>query len=75
MITNSSRWKGPLAQCSKSKARSAARQIYGRKETRCPVEFARRLSLVFGECSIPAGDAYAGLSSLLDMPYRPECPI
>jgi guanidinopropionase len=46
----------------------------GRKETEvAPAEFKKALSLVFGQeyrRSMP----YAGLSTLLDLPYRPEAP-
>src|SRR5437764_1302887 len=46
----------------------------GAKETEvAPAEFRKALSLVFGE-DYRRAMPYAGLSSLLDMPYRPGAP-
>jgi len=46
----------------------------GAKETEvAPVEFRKALSLVFGE-NYRRSMPYAGFSTLLDMPYRPEAP-
>jgi guanidinopropionase len=53
----------------------ALRATYtGTRETEvAPAEFKKALSLVFGE-SYRRSMPYAGVSTLLDMPYRPETP-
>ena len=58
----------------KSQARRVARQIRGAKETEvAPERFRKPLGLVFGSAYRRAMP-YAGVSTLLDMPYRPEAP-
>ena len=59
----------------KAKLRGAARQIHraSRKPRLRRAEFKKALSLVFGK-DYRRAMPYAGLSSLLDMPYRPEAP-
>jgi guanidinopropionase len=58
----------------KAKLEALRAKYTGIKETEvAPAEFKKALSLVFGQDyrrSMP----YAGLSTLLDMPYRPEAP-
>src|SRR5260370_40487778 len=60
--------------CDKAKLEALRAKYTGVKETEvAPAEFKKALALVFGQDyrrSMP----YAGLSSLLDLPYRPEAP-
>jgi guanidinopropionase len=58
----------------KAKLEALRAKYVGVKETEiAPAEFRKALSLVFGE-NYRRSMPYAGLSSLLDMPYRPEAP-
>src|SRR6516225_11813782 len=58
----------------KAKLEALRAKYTGVKETEvAPAEFRKALSLVFGE-NYRRSMPYAGLSSLLDMPYRPEAP-
>jgi len=58
----------------KAKLEALRAKYTGVKETEvAPAEFRKALSLVFGE-NYRRSMPYAGLSTLLDMPYRPEAP-
>jgi guanidinopropionase len=58
----------------KEKLAALRAKYTGRKETEvAPAEFRKALSLVFGE-DYRRAMPYAGLSTLLDLPYRPEAP-
>src|SRR5881275_2893647 len=58
----------------KAKLEALRAKYVGIKETKvAPAEFRKALSLVFGE-DYRRAMPYAGLSSLLDMPYRPRAP-
>src|SRR5690348_4092551 len=58
----------------KAKLEALRAKYTGVKETEvAPVEFKKTLSLVFGR-DYRRAMPYAGLSSLLDLPYRPEAP-
>src|SRR6266478_2925120 len=58
----------------KAKLEALRAKYTGVKETEvAPAEFRKALSLVFGQ-DYRRAMPYAGLSSLLDMPYRPEAP-
>src|SRR6202022_851511 len=58
----------------KPKLEALRAKYTGVKETEvAPAEFKKALSLVFGQ-DYRRGMPYAGLSSLLDLPYRPEAP-
>src|SRR5437899_10437822 len=58
----------------KAKLEALRAKYIGVKETEvAPAEFKKALSLVFGK-DYRRAMPYAGLSSLLDLPYRPEAP-
>src|SRR5256885_3106422 len=58
----------------KTKLEALRAKYIGVKETEvAPAEFKKALSLVFGQ-DYRRAMPYAGLSSLLDLPYRPEAP-
>ena len=58
----------------KAKLEALRAKYTGARETEvAPAEFRKPLSLVFGE-NYRRAMPYAGLSSLLDLPYRPEAP-
>ena len=58
----------------KAKLEALRAKYTGAKETEvAPAEFRKALSLVFGE-NYRRSMPYAGLSTLLDLPYRPEAP-
>ena len=58
----------------KAKLEALRAKYTGVKETEvAPAEFRKALSLVFGE-NYRRSMPYVGLSTLLDMPYRPEAP-
>src|ERR1700741_2668864 len=58
----------------KAKLEALRAKYTGVKETEvAPAEFHKALALVFGQ-DYRRGMPYAGLSSLLDLPYRPEAP-
>src|ERR1700736_4414922 len=58
----------------KAKLEALRAKYTGVKETEvAPAEFKKALSLVFGQ-DYRRAMPYAGLSSLLDLPYRPEAP-
>src|SRR5207245_6392175 len=58
----------------KAKLEALRAKYIGVKETEvAPAEFKKALSLVFGT-DYRRAMPYAGLSSLLDLPYRPEAP-
>ena len=58
----------------KAKLEALRAKYTGIKETEvAPAEFRKALSLVFGR-DYRRAMPYAGLSSLLDLPYRPEAP-
>src|SRR5438128_8455389 len=58
----------------KAKLEALRAKYTGVKETEvAPAEFSKALSLVFGT-DYRRAMPYAGVSSLLDMPYRPEAP-
>src|SRR6202022_3459700 len=58
----------------KAKLEALRAKYTGAKETEiAPAEFKKALSLVFGQ-DYRRAMPYAGLSSLLDLPYRPEAP-
>jgi guanidinopropionase len=58
----------------KAKLEALRAKYTGVKETEvAPPEFGKALSLVFGD-NYRRSMPYAGLSTLLDMPYRPEAP-
>ena len=58
----------------KTKLEALRAKYTGVKETEvAPAEFRKALSLVFGE-NYRRAMPYAGLSTLLDRPYRPEAP-
>src|ERR1700674_990351 len=74
MAYYSSVLRGRGIMVDKAKLEALRAKYTGIKETEvAPAEFKKALSLVFGHDyrrSMP----YAGLSTLLDMPYRPEAP-
>src|SRR5215831_1900707 len=58
----------------KAKLEALRAKYTGAKETEiAPAEFRKALSLVFGE-EYRRAMPYAGISTLLDLPYRPEAP-
>src|SRR5271169_4068679 len=58
----------------KAKLKALRAKYTGAKETEiAPPEFRKALSLVFG-ANYRRSMPYAGLSTLLDLPYRPEAP-
>src|SRR5262245_66481329 len=58
----------------KAKLEALRAKYMGVKETEvAPAEFRKALSLVFGE-DYRRAMPYAGVSTLLDLPYRPEAP-
>jgi agmatinase len=58
----------------KAKLEALRKKYEGAKETEvAPAEFKKALSLVFGS-SYRRSMPYAGMSTLLDLPYRPESP-
>src|SRR5438874_11257371 len=58
----------------KAKLEALRAKYVGVKETEvAPAEFSKALSLVFGT-DYRRAMPYAGISTLLDMPYRPEAP-
>ena len=58
----------------KAKLEALRAKYTGVKETEiAPTEFRKALSLVFGD-DYRRAMPYAGLSTLLDLPYRPEAP-
>src|SRR5216683_7008212 len=71
---HSSILRGRGVMVDKAKLEALRAKYTGVKETEvAPAEFKKALALVFGQDyrrSMP----YAGLSSLLDLPYRPEAP-
>src|SRR5216684_6919975 len=74
MASHSSVLRGRGVMVDKAKLEALRAKYTGIKETEvAPAEFKKALSLVFGKDyrrSMP----YAGLSTLLDLPYRPEAP-
>jgi len=58
----------------KAKLEALRAKYTGAKETEiAPAEFRKALSLVFGK-DYRRAMPFAGLSTLLDLPYRPEAP-